>query len=177
MILSALIKKNERFKPATPATPATQEAASAPTVATVAVTARVDPLEKAKGKVKVCVPDRRSTLPHCCRACRGGRFWTTSKDAESWCVTCHPPVDPDHVEWITAKTDLHDPQFRDAFHAFSKWLDALCPPLTEKHPKYKEAFKEFSFMDKCWLRGDLAGFRHAIENCKRAVELRQGSIL
>jgi len=130
-------------------------------------------LALANGKVKVCVPERRSTLL-CCHACRGNRFWTASEGTEPRCATCHPPVDRDRVEWVMAKTDLHDSRFRDAFHALSKWIDSVRPPLWD--PRYAHVFKEYSHADAAWMRGDLVGFREGIENYKRAIKRVQESI-
>jgi len=71
---------------------------------------------------------------------------------------------------LSGWTDPKDPLFRDAFHAFDKWLNSVKPPITKEHPKYDQAFKAFALMDSAWLRGDLPGFLKAIGDLRRVVE-------
>ena len=73
--------------------------------------------------------------------------------------------------------DPQDPRIRDGFQALDKWLDAIRPALSERHPRYREAMQEFDRMDSCWIAGDLLGFRRAIETIRAIGELKQSDML
>ena len=90
-------------------------------------------------------------------------------------VSVHPPkTQPQRRPhgWI----DPQDSRFRDAFRAFAEWLDAIRPPLSERHPRYREAMQKFDQMDSCWMEGDLVGFRRAIENIKPIGKPKQSDM-